>query len=111
MTERESQIGGVYGSMIKRVCTVAWTLLGMYAIATYPGLTEKGDIDQCFGRIAHDLLPEVLPGLIGIFIAALLASIMSSCDAFMITCSALFTQNVYRPFIAPERSHRLMRSR
>jgi len=103
-TERESQIGSVYGSMIKRVCTVAWTLLGMYAIAAYPGLVEKSDIDQCFGRIAHDLLPQIMPGLIGIFIAALLASIMSSCDAFMITCSALFTQNIYRPFIASDKS-------
>jgi Na+/proline symporter len=103
-TERESQIGSVYGSMIKRVCTVAWTLLGMYAIAAYPGLTSKADIDAAFGRIAYDLLPAIAPGLIGIFIAALLASIMSSCDAFMITCSALFTQNIYRPFIAPDRT-------
>ncbi len=103
-TERESQIGSVYGSMIKRVCTIAWTLLGMYAIAAYPGLTKESD--QCFGLIAHDLLPQMMPGLIGIFIAALLASIMSSCDAFMITCSALFTQNIYRPFIAPHESQR-----
>jgi len=105
-TERESQIGSVYGSMIKRVCTVAWTLLGMYAIARYPGLTESGEIDQCFGRIAHDLLPQVAPGLVGIFLAALLASIMAACDAQMITCAALFTQNVYRPFIAPHESQR-----
>jgi len=102
-TERESQIASVYGSMIKRVCTVAWTLLGMYAIAVYPGLTSPDEIDATFGRIAHDLLPQIAPGLVGIFIAALLASIMSSCDAFMITCSGLFTQNIYRPFIAPVR--------
>jgi SSS family transporter len=103
-TERESQIGSVYGSMIKRVCTVAWTFLGMYAIAKYPGLVDQSNIDECFGRIAHELLPQMMPGLIGVFIAALLASIMSSCDAFMITCSGLFTQNIYRPFIAPRRS-------
>ena len=100
-TERESQIGSVYGTMIKRVCTVAWTLLGMYAIATYPGLTEPSQIDQCFGKIAHDLLPQMAPGLVGIFLAALLASMMAACDALMITCAGLFTQNIYRPFIAP----------
>ena len=103
-TESEAQIGSVYGSMIKRVCTVAWTLLGMYAIAAYPGLSDEREIDECFGRIAHEFLPNLLPGLIGVFIASLLASVMSSCDAFMITCSGLFTQNIYRPFIAPHRS-------
>jgi Na+/proline symporter len=31
---------------------------------------------------------------------------MSSCDAFMITASGLFTENVYRPFFAPGRSEK-----
>jgi len=105
-TERESQIGSVYGTMIKRVCTVAWTFLGMYAIATYPGLTRVSEIDQIFGRIAYELLPKVSPGLLGIFVAALIASIMAACDALMITSAGLFTQNLYRPFIAPDRSQR-----
>ncbi|MHC4331234.1 MAG: sodium:solute symporter family transporter [Planctomycetota bacterium] len=35
--------------------------------------------------------------MLGIFLAALLASVMSSCDAFMISSSALFTENIYRP--------------
>ena len=103
-SEHEARVGGVYGSMMKRVCTVAWVLLGMCAIAMYPGLTQKAHIDQMFGRMAHDLLPQVMPGLIGIFLAALLASIMAACDAFMVTCAGLFTQNIYRPFIARGRS-------
>jgi Na+/proline symporter len=103
-TEREAQIGSVYGSLMKRVCTVAWTLLGMCAIALYPGMTDRGEIDQMFGRLAHDLLPQAMPGLVGIFIASLLASIMAACGAFMLTCSGLFTHNVYRPFIAPRAS-------
>jgi len=96
-TEREAQIGAVTGNMIKRLCTVAWCLLGMCAFVMFRGMTEDREIDQAFGLVAHKLLPQVLPGLIGIFIASLLASIMSSCDAFMITCSGLFTQNLYRP--------------
>lgn len=103
-SEREAQIGSVFGTMIKRVCTVAWTLLGMCGIAMYPALTEKGAVDEVFGRLAHDLLPQAMPGLVGIFVAGLLASIMAACGAFMLTCSALFTQNVYRPFIAPRAS-------
>ena len=54
--------------------------------------------------MAHDLLPKIAPGLIGIFIASMLAAVMSSCDSFMITSSALFTENVYRPFVAPDKS-------
>jgi len=34
---------------------------------------------------------------LGVFIASLLAAIMSSCDSFMIAASALFTENLYRP--------------
>jgi Na+/proline symporter len=44
-----------------------------------------------------------MPGLVGLFLAALLASIMSSCDAFMVSSSGLFTQNFYRRLIAPDR--------
>src|SRR5690606_34538501 len=35
----------------------------------------------------------------GVFLACILASIMSSCDAIMISSSALFTENVYRPYV------------
>jgi Na+/proline symporter len=104
-SEREAQVGGVYGGYMKRVCTIAWTLLGMCAIAMYPGMKSKALIDQTFGRMAHDLLPQVMPGLLGIFMAALLAAVMAACDAFMITSAGLFTQNIYRPFIARDRSH------
>ncbi len=56
--------------------------------------------------MAGDLLPAIAPGLIGIFIASLLAAVMSSCDAFMITSSALFTQNIYQRYLAPNRDDR-----
>ena len=103
-TEREAQIGSVTGNLIKRLCTIAWCLLGMCAFVMFRGMTEDQEIDQAFGLVAHELLPTVLPGLIGIFIASLLASIMSSCDAFMITCSGLFTHNLYRPLTGNRKS-------
>ncbi len=103
-SEREAQIGSVYGMVMKRICTMAWTLLGMCTIALYPAITHKPEIDQMFGRLAHDLLPQVAPGMIGIFIASLLASIMAACGAFMLTCSALFTHQVYRPLFNPTAS-------
>jgi Na+/proline symporter len=40
-------------------------------------------------------------GLVGLMIAALIAAVMSTCDAFMVHSSALFTKNVYLSFINP----------
>jgi Na+/proline symporter len=56
--------------------------------------------------MAGDLLPLVAPGLVGVFLASVLAAVMSSCDAWMIASSGLFTENIYRPFFAPGRSAR-----
>ncbi len=105
-TELDNRIGFTYGNMLKRVCTVAWTFTGLAAIALYPGLAHPHEIDQTYGLMARDLLPLLAPGLLGLFLASMLAAVMSSCDAWMISSSALFTENLYRPFVAPGRSDR-----
>ena len=91
-TEMESRIGVTYGTYIKRLCTAAWAFTGLCAIALYPGLENP---DNAFGEIARHLLPT---GMIGLLIASLLASVQSSCDAFMVTASGIFTRNVYRVY-------------
>jgi len=96
-TEMDGRVGFAGGNLLKRVCTVAWMLTGLCAVVLYPGLST-GEADQVFGLMARDLLPRILPGLVGVFLAALLASVMSSCDAYMVSSSGLFTQNVYRRF-------------
>jgi len=112
-TELEGQVGWMGGTLIKRVCTIAWTLTGVAAIAYFAeiGLTDVNP-DNVFGTVAHRFLPNILPGLLGLFIAGLLASVMSSCDAFMIATSGLFTENLYKP-LRPGRSeaHYLMVAR
>ena len=55
------------------------------------------DPDRVYGQMAKEFLPAIFPGLLGLFIAALLAGVMSSCDSFMISSSALFTENLYKP--------------
>ena len=44
--------------------------------------------------LARDILPTVAPGLVGLFVASMLAAVMSSCDTFMVSSSALFTENI-----------------
>jgi SSS family transporter len=105
-TEMEGRVGVMCGILFKRVCTIAWVLTGMCAIGLYLGQEAAGreiDVDHVYGLMAHDLLPGIAPGLVGLFIASMLAAVMSTCDALMIASAALFTENLYRP-LRPDRS-------
>ncbi|MHC4700335.1 MAG: sodium:solute symporter family protein [Planctomycetota bacterium] len=94
-TETVGRIGVTVGIFGKRVCTIAWMLTGLCAVVMY---AELADPDKAYGNMARDLLPEISPGLIGLFIACMLASVMSTCDSLMVVASALFTENLYRKF-------------
>lgn len=101
--ELDGRVGFAAGNLLKRVCTVAWMLTGLCAVAMYTGL-EGEEADLVYGRMARDLLPQVMAGMVGVFLAALLASVMSSCDAFMVASSGLWTQNIYRQYLAKGRT-------
>jgi Na+/proline symporter len=102
-TEMEGRFGWMFGNFIKRICTVAWCLTGLGAIVYFAG--REVDPDRIFGLVAAEFLPRILPGVLGLFLAALLASVMSSCDSFMIASSGLFTENIYKRLV-PGRSQR-----
>ncbi len=123
-TEFEGRFGFTVGNFLKRLCTIAWTFTGLACVIIYltPGssfmpperlevLTSdptamKNFADMVFGVAAHDILPGIAPGLIGLLFAALLAAIMSSCDAQMIVASGLFTENIYKRYLNPNGSER-----
>ena len=67
---------------------------------------DKNFGDELFGLAAHDILPKIAPGLIGLLLASLLAAVMSTSDAQMIVASGLFTENIYKRFIAKNKSQR-----
>jgi Na+/proline symporter len=98
-TEMDGRVGFMFGTFVKRICTIAWCLT---AIATVAWYLQNGvdlaivDPDKVYGDAAHRFLPRLLPGMLGIFIASLLAAVMSSCDSFMISSSGLFTENIYK---------------
>lgn len=104
-TEMDGRVGFMFGNIVKRICTIPWALIGLAAIVYFAQAGRTVEPDRVFGAVAGDFLPRALPGLLGVFIAALLASVMSSCDAFMISSSALFTENLYRP-LRPNRQER-----
>ncbi len=67
---------------------------------------DKNFADKLFGMAAHDILPRIAPGLIGLLLASLLAAVMSTSDAQMIISSGLFTENIYRKCMVKNRSQR-----
>jgi Na+/proline symporter len=106
-TEMDGRVGFTIGNFIKRICTIAWSLTGLAAVAYLMG--NQVEPDKVYGVMARDFLPQIMPGLLGIFLASLLASVMSSCDSFMVASSALFTENIYRPLMSKKSSnHYLM---
>jgi len=96
-SEYAGRFGWTVGNFIKRICTMAWCITGLAALAY---LGQDVDPDHVYGIMARDFLPRIMPGLLGVFLASLLASVMSSCDSFMIASSALLTENVYKPLRA-----------
>ncbi len=102
-SELDGRVGFACGNLLKRVCTVAWMLTGLCGVALYMKTRPDLHPDLVYGQMARELLPTILPGLVGVFLAALLASVMSSCDAFMVASSGLFTQNFYRRYLVKDR--------
>jgi Na+/proline symporter len=99
-SERSGRVGQTYGSLVKRICTIGWALTGLIVAAM---VIQEGivlpDPEMAFGYASNKLL---LPGLTGLMVASVLAANMSTCSNFMVNTGALFTQNVYKPYINPQ---------
>lgn len=93
--EYECRFGFVTGSYMKRICTVLWGFFALLAVVLYQNKVH--DPDLVWGYATLDLLRPLNAGLIGLMIACLMAALMSTADAMMITGSSLITHNIYRP--------------
>lgn len=99
----------VYGSVIKRFCTVGWGIVGVLGLALYaghpllvPGSGVAGaSPDNLFPLASGDLLPV---GLRGLMVASILAAVMSSLTSSIIGFGGMMVNNVYQPCIRPTAS-------
>jgi Na+/proline symporter len=100
--ERTCRIGMFYGNFVKRVCTVAWMLVGLIVAAMIAqGRTGAlADPEDAFGFACRQLL---YPGALGLMIASVLAANMSTCSAFLVDGGAVLTEGLYRKRLAPNR--------
>ena len=103
--ERTCRIGMLFGNMIKRVCTVGWAVVGLIVAAMvaqgHPEGASLADPENAFGFACRQLL---VPGMLGLMIASILAANMSTCSAFLVDSGALFTEGLYRRRLAPGRA-------
>jgi Na+/proline symporter len=105
-TERAGRIGQTFGSMVKRLVTIGWALTGLVvaALVIKKGVTLP-DPEMAFGYACSVLL---VPGLVGLMLAAIVAANMSACSNFMVNTGALFTQNFYKKYINPAAEDRML---
>ena len=92
-----ARYGFVSGVLMKRYATVMWGFLALLTMVLYRG--SISDPDYIWGHATRDLLGPVGLGLVGLMIASLMAALMAAKSAFMLSASALITNNLYRPMV------------
>ncbi len=92
--DETARFGFLSGIFIKRYCTVIWGFIAMMTLLLYGN--KVSDPDYVWGMATRELLPT---GLVGLMIACLMAALMSTADALMLTVSSLLTNSVYRPLV------------
>jgi SSS family solute:Na+ symporter len=93
--EYSARFGFVTGGFIKRFCTIMWGMVGLSAVLLYTGKVQNPDL--LWGVATHDLLGSLNIGLVGIMIVSMMAALMSTASALMLTVSGLLLHNVYKP--------------
>ena len=97
-TEWEGRMGFTCGNMLKRICTLGWSVLGLAWLAYLLSSGQPVNPETAFGDSIRMLLSAPLQGLM---LACIMAAAMSSGDAFQVTVAGLFSQNIYKTFINP----------
>jgi solute:Na+ symporter, SSS family len=93
--ESASRIGIVTGSFIKRVCTILWGIIGLFAALLYTKTLQNSDL--VWGHATYDLLGPANCGLMGLMLVGILSALIAVSNSLMLTISGLITSNLYRP--------------
>ena len=99
--DHTARYGFVSGVILKRFSNVLWGLLALFTLVLYG--SKISNPDYVWGHATRDLLGPVGIGLVGLMIASLIAALMSAKSTFLLSASAMITNNLYRPF-RPDKS-------
>ncbi len=95
-SEKSCRTGWTYGTFTKRIATLGWAFVGVFAAALYPGLTNSNR-ESAFGIMIANLLPS---GLLGLMVAAMIAAILAVLHNYMVGGSAIITRNFIKKYFA-----------
>jgi len=102
--EDTCRVGFLYGTFVKRFCTLGWAMVGLLVAAMLAqgrfGVSALKEPEEAFGFACRHLL---FPGGVGLLIASVLATNMAGCSAYMVDAGALFSKSFYARYLAPGR--------
>ena len=105
--EYTCRVGFLHGTVIKRLCTIGWAIVGLMVAAMVAralfGTKALVDPEEAFGFACRHLLST---GFRGLLFASVMGASLACCSALMIDSGALFTQGFYRPRLARGKSDR-----
>ncbi|MCX6637131.1 MAG: sodium:solute symporter family protein, partial [Acidobacteria bacterium] len=105
--ENTCRIGFLYGTFVKRFCTLGWAMVGIMVAAMLAqgrfGVTSLKEPEEAFGFACRHLL---FPGGVGLLIASVLATNMAGCSAYMVDAGALFAKSFYGRYFVRGRPDR-----
>ncbi len=87
--EFTARYGFSIGQYVRRACCLFWGLAALLIVILYSGNIKNPD--YLWGYACRDLLGPLGIGLVGLMIACLMAAMMSTSDALMLTASGLLT--------------------
>lgn len=94
-----AQIGYLYTSIWYAILVPLFILLpGLAAAVLYPDLEVA---DHAMPMLISDVVP---PGLYGVVVVGLIAGVLSSVDSQLNNFQTLFTERIYRRYVAPDRN-------
>ncbi len=98
-SERVAQNSFYYGGFGYLMFGMIPVLLGIIASVTMPGLSDSESVVPALA------VEHLHPVAVAIFVGAILAAIMSSCDSALLSCASLISRNLF-PLFAPHSSDR-----
>jgi len=100
-SERDALGSGIWNVAVQWILrSWPWYVAALVSLVLYPDLADH---EAAYPRMMADLLPV---GLKGMMVAAFLAAFMSTVDTHLNLSSAYVVNDLYRRFIAPDRSDR-----
>jgi len=89
---KEAQKGYIWGGILGVPFGFLTMVVGIYAVTKFPGIKASEALPKVF-------MNELPTGVRAIALGAIIAAIMSSGDSFLNAASALFINDIYKPWV------------